>query len=416
MGNSTRPRFKLLTVAAAVVAVVALATACSQAPPPKPKPHPAAAPVSTPATAPPVGPHGGVNLNVLVVTDGTRGGRGHPPAADHRGPAVHGHRPARLLPVGHHPGRSWRAQLPDGTKGGNFDGIVLPSAAPQALSAAEEANLAWYERKFGVRQVDAYAPPDAQPGHELAAGLQRAAHRGRGRDPGRSPGRVRLPQRVVPVQRGAGRPRAVRLPGPAAARRRGHAAGDREDPALVRLRHARVAVRQRRAPAARDRLRLQLRPGAVPLPGARHRGLAHPRGEPRRLAQLPRHRLRRHVPRGLSVEHGRALHARRHYLPQGHADDGDDPDEAGRRDVRRAVGAAAPLHDRVPVQRRGVGPVRGAWGRRAAGRHPAGGQGLLLGQPHLDPRVLRLPAELQAWCPGSACGRTGTSCGRPAAA
>ena len=70
MGNSTRLRFKAVTLGAAVAAVVALATACSQAAPPKPKPHPAA-PVSTPATAPPVGPHGGVDLNMLVVTDGT---------------------------------------------------------------------------------------------------------------------------------------------------------------------------------------------------------------------------------------------------------------------------------------------------------------------------------------------------------
>jgi len=48
--------------------------------------------------------------------------------------------------------------LPDGTTGGNFDGIVLPSATP-SLSGAEEAALAAYEHKFGVRQVDAYAPP-----------------------------------------------------------------------------------------------------------------------------------------------------------------------------------------------------------------------------------------------------------------
>jgi hypothetical protein len=141
-----------------VAAVVALATACSQAPPPKPKPHPVAAPVSTPATAPPVGPHGGVDLNVLVVTDGTGAveairqqltTEGLPSTVvdlrDSSRPAITRDFLAR--------------QLADGTKGGNFDGIVLPSAGPQALSAAEEANLAWYESKFGVRQVDAYSPP-----------------------------------------------------------------------------------------------------------------------------------------------------------------------------------------------------------------------------------------------------------------
>ena len=117
-----------------------------------------AAPISTPATAPPVGPHGGVDLNVLVVTDGTGAveairqqltTEGLPSTVidlrDSSRPAITRDFLAR--------------RLPDGTRGGNFDGIVLPSAAPQALSAAEEANLAWYESKFGVRQVDAYSPP-----------------------------------------------------------------------------------------------------------------------------------------------------------------------------------------------------------------------------------------------------------------
>ena len=36
---------------------------------------------------------------------------------------------------------------------------MLPDASPAGLSGAEEAALAWYERKFGVRQVDAYSPP-----------------------------------------------------------------------------------------------------------------------------------------------------------------------------------------------------------------------------------------------------------------
>jgi hypothetical protein len=158
VGNSTRLRFRVVTLAAAATAVVALATACSQAAPPKPKPHPVAAPISTPATAPPVGPHGGVDLNVLVVTDGTGAveairqqltTEGLPSTVidlrDSSRPAITRDFLAR--------------RLSDGTRGGNFDGIVLPSAAPQALSAAEEANLAWYEDKFGVRQVDAYSPP-----------------------------------------------------------------------------------------------------------------------------------------------------------------------------------------------------------------------------------------------------------------
>ena len=158
MGNSTRPRFKAVTLAAAVAAVIALATACSQAQPPKPKPHPAAAPISTPATAPPVGPHGGVDLNVLVVTDGSGAVEAIRQQLTTEG------LPSTVIDL-RDSSRSaitrdfLARRLPDGTRGGNFDGIVLPSAAPQALSAAEQANLAWYERKFGVRQVDAYSPP-----------------------------------------------------------------------------------------------------------------------------------------------------------------------------------------------------------------------------------------------------------------
>ncbi len=157
MGNSTRPRSRFVVLAAALAGVVALATACSQAPPPKPKPHHVAAPLSTPATAPPVGPHGGVDLDVLVVTDGTGAVEaiGQQLATEGLPDTVVDLRdPSRPVIT-----RAFLARrLPDGTRGGNFDGIVLPSATP-SLSAAERANLAWYERKFGVRQLDAYSPP-----------------------------------------------------------------------------------------------------------------------------------------------------------------------------------------------------------------------------------------------------------------
>ena len=131
-------------LAVASAAVVALATACSQAaPPPKPKPRPVAAPIAAPATAPPVGPHGGVDLNVLVVTDGTGAVEAIRQQLTTEGlPAtvIDLRDTSRTLIT-----RAFLARrLPDGTRGGNFDGIVLPSAAPQALSAAEQANLAWY--------------------------------------------------------------------------------------------------------------------------------------------------------------------------------------------------------------------------------------------------------------------------------
>jgi hypothetical protein len=160
LGELAGPRSAVAVVA---VAVAALAAACSGSPSPRPSSSPTAAPsAAAPPTAPPVGPHGGVNLNVLVVTDGT-------PAVE----AIRQQLGAESMPStvvnlkGSHPviNRSFLARtLPDGTKGGNFDGIVLPGVAPSGLSGAEQAALAWYERKFGVREVDAYVPPGPDTG------------------------------------------------------------------------------------------------------------------------------------------------------------------------------------------------------------------------------------------------------------
>ena len=48
--------------------------------------------------------------------------------------------------------------LNDGGSGVNFEGIspAEPSPALAGLRADEEGALAWYERTFSVRQVDAY--------------------------------------------------------------------------------------------------------------------------------------------------------------------------------------------------------------------------------------------------------------------
>ncbi|HEX5294909.1 MAG TPA: hypothetical protein VFX25_39065 [Streptosporangiaceae bacterium] len=54
-----------------------------------------------------------------------------------------------------------------GVKGGNFAGIVLPGTTPKGLTNAELSALARYERKFGVRQVNAYSPP--QPAIGMSA-------------------------------------------------------------------------------------------------------------------------------------------------------------------------------------------------------------------------------------------------------
>lgn len=156
MGNSTRSRTAVAMLAATAVA---LAAACDQSAPARPADsHHAAAPATSRPAAKPAGPHGGVNLRVLVVSDGT--------------PAVQALRqqltsegvPSTVISLR---GSSRRTitraflsrTLPDGTKGGNFDGIVLPGATVSRLSRAERTALARYERTFGVRQVDAYAPP-----------------------------------------------------------------------------------------------------------------------------------------------------------------------------------------------------------------------------------------------------------------
>ncbi|HEX9543471.1 MAG TPA: hypothetical protein VGA04_35605 [Streptosporangiaceae bacterium] len=153
MRNLRGSRRSAATLLGAVLAVVGLvAGGCQGAAPAKPAAHKAAVP-----TAAPVGPHGGVNLNVLVVTDGT------PPVEAVRQQLTTEGMPFTVVNL-HDSSRPaitsafLSRTLPDGTTGGNFDGIVLPSATP-SLSGAEEAALAAYEHKFGVRQVDAYAPP-----------------------------------------------------------------------------------------------------------------------------------------------------------------------------------------------------------------------------------------------------------------
>jgi hypothetical protein len=159
-GSSARRRSALVAVA---VAVALIGAACAEAPAVKPQAHRAAAPKATLATAPPVGPHGGVNLNVLVVTDGTGAVEAIRQQVATEGipeTVVNLHGSSRPVLSKGFLARS----LPTGGMGGNFDGIVLPGDTVAGLSAAEQANLAWYERTFGVRQVDAYSPPHPDTG------------------------------------------------------------------------------------------------------------------------------------------------------------------------------------------------------------------------------------------------------------
>ena len=121
---------------------------------------PSPTPVPTP---PPVSPHGGVNLDVLVVTDGTSPVQAL--GAELTGEGV----PTTVINL-HGSSRPVITQtflargLPGGGQGGNFEGIVLPSAAPAGLSPDEGYALAWYERTFNVRQVDAYSAPAPDTG------------------------------------------------------------------------------------------------------------------------------------------------------------------------------------------------------------------------------------------------------------
>jgi hypothetical protein len=164
VGISRGPRSAAILLAAALTAVAMVAAACSQATVNQGPPTVKITSPPTPAkTAPQVAPHDGVNLNVLVVTDGSS-------AVE----AVNQQLTAEGLPSTvidlRQSGRETISRgflartLSDGTMGGNFDGIVLPGTTFSGLSGKETAALAWYERKFGVRQVDAYSPPMANLG------------------------------------------------------------------------------------------------------------------------------------------------------------------------------------------------------------------------------------------------------------
>ena len=117
-------------------------------------------------TAPPVPAHAGVNLQVLILSDGTPAvaAIAHELAAEGvptKVISLHAaSRPAITWGFLTRPGAGGRA-------GGNFDGIVLPGADPAGLTGAEQAALTRYERAFAIRQVDAYAPP--QPALGMSA-------------------------------------------------------------------------------------------------------------------------------------------------------------------------------------------------------------------------------------------------------
>ncbi|MBO0787744.1 MAG: hypothetical protein J2P33_16895, partial [Actinobacteria bacterium] len=158
-------QFRYPVLATITAAVVALAAGCSSGSQggsvPGQSPAGQAATASPPAQ--PAGAHGGVNLNVLVLTDGTGAVEAIRQELASEGmpeTVINLHDSSRPKITGSFLSR----RLPDGTRGGNFDGVVLPSAAPASLSPAEMQALARYESRFRVRQVDGYVPPSGAVG------------------------------------------------------------------------------------------------------------------------------------------------------------------------------------------------------------------------------------------------------------
>ena len=109
-----------------------------------------------------------VDLNVLVVTDGTPwveaiqqqlASEGVPTTvvnlADSSRPTI----TSSFL----------SGTLSDGTPVAYFQGVVLPNDAPSGLSSAELGALAGYETAFSVRQVDAYLYPTGNVGMNAPA-------------------------------------------------------------------------------------------------------------------------------------------------------------------------------------------------------------------------------------------------------
>lgn len=138
--------------------MTALVAACSQDVSAGPKTHYVTASPTAVPTPPRVAPHGGVDLDVLVLTDGTPPVEAIAQQLTTEGipsTVINLHESTRKVIT-----RAFLARaLPGGGNGGNFEGIVLPGPTPSGLSAGEEDALAWYESTFHVRQVDAYSPP-----------------------------------------------------------------------------------------------------------------------------------------------------------------------------------------------------------------------------------------------------------------
>ena len=244
-----------------------------------------------------------------------------------------------------------------------------------ALSDAEWATLAQFERTFGIRRLSDYTAPG--PAHGLD-GLRRSHAGRRARDADR-----RRP-RSVPVSEGPGDDRRrrhhggrdLRLSGHAG-RRRGlaDAAGGTERERVPGHLHA----PGRRARGDGHDRREQPVPEPQPTPASRHAQLGHARRLPRLRAQLPRAAGRRPLPGRRRLGPG----DQHHQLRPGTGE----PHDAARRRPRDRLVARPRAAARHGLQRRRQRAARGADRRRRRARGPLlqsrGPRRVRLHQPHL---------------------------------
>ena len=237
--------------------------------------------------------------------------------------------------------------LASGDLGRNLTNRNQTTSYLSALTDAEWAALARFERTFAIRQISDYTAPS--PAHGLndrqrhqPGRPHRHAHRGRqaglplpeGPDPGRRR-RARPAERGVRLRGHAGQPRRL-----ADARRRADA-----EQRLPGHLHAPGG----RARGAGDDAGEQPVPEPQPGAPARDAQLGHARRLPRLPAQLPRARRRRRVPRRRQVGPGRERHELR-------LRERDPHERAGRRERRRLAAAhgAAAEHGLQPRRQRAL--------------------------------------------------------------
>jgi hypothetical protein len=126
----------------------------------------------TPAAARPAATGARIDLQVLVVTDGSREVEAFHDALDTTGV------PVQVVDLAD-PARpridaAFLADRVDGRPRAKFQGVVLPGPAPRQLSAAELAALHAFERRFDVRQISALAgggPAAGTTGPEFSGAL-----------------------------------------------------------------------------------------------------------------------------------------------------------------------------------------------------------------------------------------------------